>query len=498
MTSSTPTTYPDWKAPREDGQTLIWPEPAQLLTDTTENHTRLSASDVRIQNAPLNELRRAARTWIGHADDAQPLIADGHQTELHHPGVWVKRVLSHFAASRLSASAAHFAIDTDAPKHLTLRWLGGAEPITDDPRLNDVHWSGTLDAPSPAHLASLESKVGRLGMVGEFLVSLRRLALERPMLSAALTNAMHELDWSLEMRHHAYLASPIWSSEVFLTFAHHVIARAGEFAADYNAALADYRRAKKVRSNMRPMPDLAVLDESVELPFWLDELSTGNRTRPSAFAREGGGYVMTAPGGDELVFDPSSPADDAARRLAEWLRHNDLRLAPRALTLTMFLRLFVVDQFVHGIGGGQYDQVTDRIIAAHFQLDPPRFAVATGTMYQPQSLGRVRACVPCVLQEGHHLRHSLLGPERKRELVSAIEALPRCSAERYAAFASMHRELNAAAATSPAVARWERRLSETRASEMEESALFDRELFYALQPRERLEQMVRRFSQSFT
>ena len=494
---SSPTTYPDWKAPREDGQILIWPEPAKLLVDTAENNRRLGQSDAAIQNAPLLEIRRAARTWLGHTVDAQPIIADGHQTELHHPGVWVKRALSHFAASRLSAAAAHFAIDTDAPKHLTLRWLGGSIPITDDARLNDAHWTGMLDSPSPAHLAEIEKQIGAVGVVPDFLVSLRRLALETPKLPPALTNALHELYWSLGLRHHAYLASPIWSSPSFLTFTHHIVARAGAFAADYNAALAEYRRAEKIRSNMRPMPDLAILDESVELPFWLDDLASGDRTRPSAFAREGGGYVMSAPGrDDDLEFDPATDADEAAARLAEWLRRNNLRLAPRALTLTMYTRLFVVDQFIHGIGGGQYDQVTDRIIATHFKINPPHFAVTTGTMYQPQALQRTRVCVPCVIQEGHRLRHSLLG-ERKRELLAAIDSAPRHSPQRYAAFASMHRELNAAAAGSADLAEWERQLGETRQREAEESALFDRELFYALQPRDRLESMAARFAQAF-
>ena len=100
MTSSTPKTYPDWKAPREDGEILIWPAPAQLFADTLENHRRLGESSAVVQNVALSDVRARARRWIGH-DDSQVLIADAHQTELHHPGVWVKRVLSHFAASRL-------------------------------------------------------------------------------------------------------------------------------------------------------------------------------------------------------------------------------------------------------------------------------------------------------------------------------------------------------------------------------------------------------------
>jgi hypothetical protein len=162
----------------------------------------------------------------------------------------------------------------------------------------------------------------------------------------------------------------------------------------------------------------------------------------------------------------------------------------------MYLRLFVVDQFLHGIGGAQYDQVTDWIIATHFKIAPPHFAVATGTMYQPQALGRTRVCMPCVLQDGHRLKHSLLG-ERKGALVAAIDAAPRRSAERYAAFASMHRELSAAAASSPQIRKWQQTLDETRVRENEESALFDRELFYALQPRGRLEMMLGRFAEAF-
>jgi hypothetical protein len=493
-----PLSYPDWKAPREDGEILVSPAAPELLARTLENHRRLSSeSTVTIQNVPLNELRRRVREWLGF-DHAQPLIADGHQTELHHPGVWVKRILTDAVAAKLGGRAVHFAVDTDAPRHLELRWPGHGGPITDDPDLRSAHWAGAVDAPTPAHVEQLQSSLAVSPYAASpvetnFLPTLRRLALEQPNLAAALSNAMHDSDWSLGLRHHVMLASPVWEGELFGIFAHHLIARAGAFAAGYNAALADYRREKKIRTITRPMPDLAAFagGGGVELPFWLDQLDTGDRTRPSAFARDGG-YVLAAPGGEGLGFDPAADGFDAGRALAAWLRRNRLRLSPRALTLTMFLRLCCADQFVHGIGGGQYDQVTDRIIASHFNLRPPAFAVATGTMYLPEAVGRARACVPCVEQEGHRLKHALLG-ERKQEYVRRIAAAPRGSAERYAAFADMHRQLSAAVMTDPRMRQWSDRLRETREREQEEASLFDRELFYALQPRERLEEMVARF-----
>src|SRR5687767_4115528 len=99
--------YADWKAPSDDGGVLVWPDADQLLRDTLDNARRLnSAHSVLVQNVPLPDLRRKLRQWIGHADDDQPLLATGHQTELYHPGVWAKNVLIDATARRLGGGGA--------------------------------------------------------------------------------------------------------------------------------------------------------------------------------------------------------------------------------------------------------------------------------------------------------------------------------------------------------------------------------------------------------
>jgi hypothetical protein len=57
--------------------------------------------------------------------------------------------------------------------------------------------------------------------------------------------------------------------------------------------------------------------------------------------------------------------------------------APKALALTLFTRLLVADFFIHGVGGGRYDQVTDEVIRRYLGVEPPAFAVASLTMYLP-------------------------------------------------------------------------------------------------------------------
>lgn len=488
--------YPDWKAPSEDGKPLIWPDPADLLAETLNNQKRLnSAYSVRLQRVPLPQLRRKMREFVGH-DLAQPLIATGHQTELYHPGVWAKHALTNALATRLGGQAFHIAVDTDAPKHLLVRWPGESVAITDD-AAGAAAWAGMLAPPSPSHLddiaarlreAASQSGWGFEPLLPTFLASMKRLSMESLNLSAALTNAMHELDWGLGLRHHALLASPIWTCEPFLVFVHDALTRADAMAAHYNTALEAYRKEHGVDSHMRPMPDLFAGDEAIEIPFWLDDLYAGTRTRPSVF-RTDRGFVLELLDGAQFTFERDRDGWEAAADLRRWLATGRYRISPRALTLTVFLRLLMVDQFIHGIGGGRYDQVADRLIAGHFGLEPPAFSVTTATLYFPTALHQERVCVPCVRQEGHRLRHGLLG-QRKQEMVAEIASLPRHSTERGKRFFQMHSELAAAARSSPLLSRWQERLQEAQQREQWEQALFDRELFYAIQPESRLRELI--------
>jgi len=494
--------YPQWKAPSEDGQVLIWPEPRRVIEDTRRNYQLLKGAGALFQGVAMSELRRHQRQWLGHNQADRPIIATGHQAELYHPGVWVKNVLIQMAADQLQGDAVHVAVDTDEPKHLNVRWPGGNEPLTDDPGLPTAAWSGLLDGPTPAHLKHLEEHLRRSAgawpfessmQIWPFLSSMRRLALEPAKLSAALTNAMHQLDWDLGLKHHALVASPVWQSPSYLVFAHHIMARAQAFAADYNAALGAFRSAYRIDNPGRPMPDLKQQDNRCESPFWVDDLELGRRRRAMLHQQQDR-WVLPC-GGDGFAFDPHKEGWMAAEELAAWLRTHRLRLSPRALMLTTFMRLLVVDQFIHGIGGGRYDQVANDLMARHFGIMPPTFAVTTATLYFPLAVGRSRVCLPCLQQEGHRLRHSILG-EEKMAMVRQIEALPRKSMERSALFSTMHRRLDRAV-REPAIVEWEQRYRQAQAADLEDQNIFDRELFYALQPRDRLEALIGKYRREF-
>jgi hypothetical protein len=83
-----------------------------------------------------------------------------------------------------------------------------------------------------------------------------------------------------------------------------------------------------------------------------------------------------------LPLAAGGAADAAVERLLE-LQRDGVKLRTRALTTTLYARLFLGDLFLHGIGGAKYDEVTDVLIRRFFGLTPPGFYAVTATILLP-------------------------------------------------------------------------------------------------------------------
>jgi hypothetical protein len=60
-----------------------------------------------------------------------------------------------------------------------------------------------------------------------------------------------------------------------------------------------------------------------------------------------------------------------------------LKVRTRALTTTLFARLFLADLFIHGIGGGKYDELNDAVMRRFYGVEPPRYLVLSATRWLP-------------------------------------------------------------------------------------------------------------------
>lgn len=491
--------------PRGHGEVLV--EPAfEAWAELAERNARAAdAWAFGVGGAPVRELRALARAEalerartfssrlgvpLRDAPAGAPLAMTGHQPDLYHPGAWAKVFLLDRFAAVAGAHAIDLIVDSDgfAEVSATMPCMrptvgrcrhvlapGSADGCyacapPPDAEAREAFRAGglaslaTLPAPSPStHFATfcdvLDAAAGTAGSLAE-AVTIARRRYEEPAATA-------------------YLELPVTEQAqggAFHRFAAELAARAHAFAQAYNAELAAYRAANGVRSPAQPFPDLAEDAGEVELPLW----ALGDGRRRALGVRYGSGRSEVLADG-EAIASAVTGGDTLAAALAE----SGVGLAPKALALTLFNRMFVADLFIHGVGGAGYDQVTDGVIRRFFGVEPPEFVTASLTLYLPLGARLVSdaeyEAAERRLQRLEHNPDEFLGEavfdsaderlralelaERKRELVERI-ASP--DADRKALGGEI-REVNVALAEllAPVVAeaREERdRLSEMRAA----------------------------------
>jgi hypothetical protein len=278
----------------------------------------------------------------------------------------------------------------------------------------------------------------------------------------------------------------------FLRFLTHVALSAEAFADAYNAELDAFRTRTSTRSAAQPFPDVRREGDLVELPFWW--LDDGRRH--SVWARLGR---------PALVVDGTVVVDlDAdAKRAFSLMVAAAPPVAPKALALTMFQRVFIADLFIHGVGGGRYDEVTDGVIRRFLGIEPPRYVVASMTLHLPLGGHEVtEEEIAGVEQRLNRLEHNpdqLLGEiefdtvgereraislsEEKRSLVEAIGAIGADKKAIGARIRAVNTDL--AALMAPLVAETAEELERLRAQRDAGAVLTDRTYAFCLwDPRE--------------
>ena len=316
------------------------------------------------------------------------IVATGHQPELFHPGIWIKDFLVDRLTVEAGTTGIDFVVDSDA-----FDVLEAAAPCM-QPRIHRC--SATLataakDAcyacmPAPTRedidafcvevdslLRTLSSPEPRENF-DSFCEALRRAAPAARTLGEAVTFARRLYESPVGT---SYLELPVTSvggSRAFATFVLDIAANAETFSAVYNAELNAFREATATRSQVQPFPNLERHGGCFELPFWV--LGSGRRATVWARPTSDGKVALRADDEDVGRFD-GRDVDSFAKSV------EGLGLAPKALTLTMFVRVFVADLFVHGTGGARYDHVTDGVIRTYYGIEPPAFVVASLTERLP-------------------------------------------------------------------------------------------------------------------
>jgi hypothetical protein len=437
---------PRLRAPREDRAVVAEPPLDAVGAVLADNRSRMSRWDLALFGRPWADLAREARqaTLTAAQDylrrsgepvptgDSDSLLLSGHQPELFHPGVWVKNFALHGLARRHGATAVNLVVDNDVAKLTALRVPAPDAVSSDWPHAELIpfdYWSGEVpyeERPvrDEGLFASFGERVlaalggwGYRPLVADFWPEVLRQAERTPLLGERLAAARRTLERGWDCHNLEVPVSALCQTPAFAWFACHLLANLARFHAVYNDCVHAYRRQYGIRSRNHPVPDLAADGPWRELPLWGWRAGRAQRGRLLARHTDDGIELRV---GSEIW--PRLPAGEPQTLIATWqdLERQGFKVRSRALTNTLFARLLVSDLFVHGIGGGKYDELTDEIVRRFYGVEPPRFLVLTATLLLPLPSQPVR------VEDCRRLRRTLrdLRHNPQRHLAESVAARP--------------------------------------------------------------------------
>jgi hypothetical protein len=387
-------------APRRDGAVVAHPPLREVGALLAENRLRLNAKadHLEILGRSFADLRRHARHsaitaalhylgerpasagWSSQSPDT--LLVAGHQPELFHPGVWVKNFALYGLAREHHAVALNLIVDDDIIKTTTLR-------VPDPPHVRRVlfdRWTGSTPYEERAIadrdlFASFAERVGELTrnwpyepLLPDFWAEVLRQTEHTANLGECFAAARRTFERAWGCHNLEVPLSTLCDTEPFAHFACHILVHLPHFHSLYNSIVADYRRRHGIRDRQHPVPDLAIDGDWLEAPFWIWQAGSGRRERLFARLRL-----------DRVELRVGHSLRESATFGVAWqeLAAQGLKIRTRALTTTLYARLFLADLFLHGIGGGIYDVLTDELMRRFYGCEPPEYLVLSATRWLP-------------------------------------------------------------------------------------------------------------------
>lgn len=446
--------YQKLRAPREDGGRFLQPSIADFPALWKEN-VRSLAEWISLEDGSLEEWSprpREARLELLElvsANDSTfkvsarldheetnpnatppPIVMTGHQPELFHPGVWFKNFVVGALAKQAGATPVHIVMDNDV----------GGDPAIQVPTVRNGIWHRQRVAydvggplvpheerhPIDRHLfdsfetrvcASVERLVTK-PLIKELWPSVLEEAGKGLPTGDCLVAARSQIERSRGLKLRVVKMSELAQTRSFVELTLQLVDSAARFRRVHNEVLGQYRDIHRIRSPLQPMPDLRTDGEWIECPCWV--WTTAEPTRQRLFARA---TQLGLEISDMNEFQQEL-SGERPERVDQWLelRERGVKIRPRAILSTLYFRLLLCDWFVHGIGGGKYDQVTDEIIRRLFGATPSVFQIATSThhlssSHQHADASQLRRLVKQLRDLEYHAEHQVSSGEITDQLI---------------------------------------------------------------------------------
>ncbi len=331
------------------------------LTESILRHKKIEFIPKGFTKEEFINLKQETRSFLSEKFqvdfNAKPIIANGHQPEFQHPGILFKDLLIHKIAGLTGGLPLHIVVDTDQfemsyayPERLEVGFAHLKTLHLKD-AANRVYSQSELSQDERAELTSIiksqieEAKYFINPKIQTELVKIlnRKLELLKTCQYLFEINETIREEFYQSRGIHIYRinVSELVKLHSFKVLVETIREHLDDFMQVYNQSLIDYRKEHKIKNHAQPIPNLV----SGEMPFWILDPATKKRN----------------------VMRVEDSLDNAC-------------ILPKAVTLTMFLRLFMTDFFIHGKGGGRYEEVSEHIIKEFFKIEAAPYEVASATM----------------------------------------------------------------------------------------------------------------------
>lgn len=398
--------FQHYHAPREHCDHLIQPalgEAADLIGDNLARSQSLPDPIGDLRQPARKQMLRDARRYTSAYRDVdfseqtdQSIVMAGHQPTLFHPGVWFKNFALAQIGSATRSTAVNLVVDVDVtgpssvrvPRRNPSTGAIGTATVPYDRRGGGVPYEQALIEDREMFDGFDHSVMQTVAGVVEnpLIESLWQYAREAinrcGYAGCALAQARHRLEADLGLQTLEIPQSVICRSESFASFVMQILRDLPRFQSCYNESAELYRKAHGIRSSAHPVPNLGRDGDWYEAPLWV----YGNQTpkRRGVWVRSSAaGKVLEISDRGNLVRRIDAADLPAADEAFLALGSPEFKIRSRALLTTMYARTVLSDLFLHGIGGGKYDQLGDLISHAFWGTEPPNLMVLSATVLLP-------------------------------------------------------------------------------------------------------------------
>jgi hypothetical protein len=369
------------KTPKRNGEFYFEPNPSQWKTALFQNR------DNFFKKTLWGQIPSDVRAFLKMPTDL-PIVLSGHQPIFFYPGIWAKCLAASELAKSVSGAVYHKITDTAlAPEFVH------SIPETDEKgkvRRVEVDFFTTnamksqekavpyafLPPPDPAVVGKVLLDSSFFGSdavrrsnkwFGEKLIS--------GLKNKVSWNQFHcftldLLDQITGTQRAILVGSDLWKSEPFLNFFSYWLIHMADINEKYNSSLNEYRKMNGITHDIEPMPNLKFENWYTELPFWG---TTKAHHRDTLWAKTDGKTVSLKIKGVDGQF--TFHLDNLKNELSI----SPITIWPKAIPQTFFCRMYLCDFFIHGIGGGTYEEVVDLFFRKTILIDPPAYGVVSAT-----------------------------------------------------------------------------------------------------------------------